>query len=314
MRSDISGGGATNAQEDKWGANGGKINERRQLKVEGVGILTGPDGKSLSPDVLTSKGKIPEKMLSKDDIEELRAQPNYARLIDYSGENASMLEGVSKYEPPKPKPAPPPSPAATTPAAPPQPPPQGGIPPPPPPSTPTGGKSHLDLIKAGDFKLKKVNSQPAPKPQEKDVKNLTLEDILVRESKARAGAGVTLAVAAENANPKTELGQWLLKAVDVSLENLVLENNNANLGDEESQAYAEIVNMLIGMAESKGGNLERADLEGNGELMKLLNEYTPEGVTDNDLLDRLSEALGKPDGDGTSLAKAIFDGPAEEEW
>ena len=72
--------------------------------------------------------------------------------------------------PPPPNLPPPPPPPANLP-----PPPKGGAPPPPPPSGGGGDATHLDLIKAGNFKLKKVdNSAPAPPPQSAPVSHLDL--------------------------------------------------------------------------------------------------------------------------------------------
>ena len=105
---------------------------------------------------------------------------------------------ATNIPPPPPPPAglpPPPPPPANLPPPPP-PPPAGGIPAapkiapkpsaPPPPSQPT----HLDLIKAGSFKLRPVNRQEkpkeAPKQENKDPNSLSIGELLEKVASIRA--------------------------------------------------------------------------------------------------------------------------------
>ena len=90
--------------------------------------------------------------------------------------------GAAAPPPPPPPGIPPPPPPPNLPPPPPPPanlppPPKAGGAPPPPPPPPSGGGgdvSHLDLIKAGNFKLKKVDSAPATAPPPAPVSHLDL--------------------------------------------------------------------------------------------------------------------------------------------
>lgn len=102
--------------------------------------------------------------------------------------------------PPKAAPAPPPPPAAPAPPPPPPPPAApapppppsapAGLPPPPPPTQNQGGAvSHLDLIKAGNFKLKKADPNAKPKEEVKkavDPNQLSTGELLQYMASIRA--------------------------------------------------------------------------------------------------------------------------------
>ncbi|EAX87145.1 hypothetical protein TVAG_078700 [Trichomonas vaginalis G3] len=97
-----------------------------------------------------------------------------------SKSSSSSSKTSSKAAPaPAPAPAAPPAPAAAAPPPPPPPLPKstGSAPPPPPPSG-GGGMSHLDLIKQGNFKLKKASTE---KPKEEPKKNVDPNALSVGE-------------------------------------------------------------------------------------------------------------------------------------
>jgi hypothetical protein len=209
-------------------------------------------------------------------------------------------------------------------------------PPPPPPSSPapkTNGSqpaaapkpsavatgaapNHLALIKAGNVKLRKVDPNvpnPAQKPAApaapatKKAEELTEAEMLQRAAVARGGeSSSVLAASATTLKPTTPLGERLAAARMFDFGNAIIDVNN-----DDVEAYGEIVDLLIGMADNGQTQLTEDDLTNDMTLATLLTEHRGAGVENNQLLERINNALKDPGMDGRMLAKAIFD---EEEW